>query len=193
MVKKVNFEMALFSIFHSSGYHQIGLEILKEEKIIWKTTKDLTDYIIENTYDAMNYSYQQTKYEESEEGGSKQEELDVLKKRVINRILFLDDVISFNELCTYDNRIYLYFVMNNGTKTRYATYISEYSILSKRRPNGKYIKLYKEFGQSSSRTCVEKELVLWFDDENRFIISENEPAPSSTTSQSSRPSGNEML
>ena len=193
MIKKVNFKMDLLSIFDQNGYNKIVLEILKEEQIIWKTIKTPFDYIIENTYDVINYMHQQIKYEEGEEGGTKQENTDVLK-RSINRILFSDDdVISFNSSCLYDNRIYLYFVMNNGTKTRYATYISEYNIITKRRPNGKYVKLYKEFGQSSQRTCVEKEIVLWFDDNNRFIISENEPAVSSNTSKSSRPSGNNIF
>ena len=187
--------MNSYSIFDPNGYNHIGLEIFdKNKNKIWKTKKMDSEIIIENTYDVMNYIYQQTKYEEKEEGGSKQENTDVFKKK-INRIIFLsDDIISFNELCLYDHQIYLYFDMNNGTKTRYAAYIFEYSIIPMRRPGGKYVKLYKEFGQPSQRTCVEKELALWFDENsNQFILSDKEPAPSSTTSKSSRPSGNEIL
>jgi len=90
--------MNSYSIFDPNGYNHIGLEIFdKNKNKIWKTKKMDSEIIIENTYDAMNYIYQQTKYEEKEEGGSKQENTDVFKKK-INRIIFLnDDIISFKK------------------------------------------------------------------------------------------------
>ena len=179
-----------FSLFTiSPRIDKVNLSIQEQnDKTIWNY--QTTDYLIENVERTLEFLQKQTLFEGQEEGSDEQSGgLNIYEKTRI--IFYIPRHLDYLTFISSGNIINFSIMKENGDLTRYCAMLYPYSIFTTQKPFGKYVKLYKMRGLDPERTCIEEDIILWFHD-NRMIISQKYPSPSTESGSTTKSGENEQ-